>query len=102
MSASQQVVIDERPDGIELTIKVVPGSSRMQIAGAMDGVLRIAVTAPPEGGKANRQVVQLLATTFGVKRGAVEITSGHTHARKRIHIAALTPEQAHEYLASLS
>ncbi len=73
-----------RPDGVELAVKVVPGASRTKIVGVWNRALRIAVAAPPEGGKANAAVCALLAEACGVKRGAVVLISGITRPLKRV------------------
>ncbi len=51
-----------------------------------DGSLKVNVTAPPERGKANEQICELLAERFGVPLRAVEIVRGHTAARKLVRI----------------
>jgi hypothetical protein len=88
------VEIRERPGGIELRVKVVPGASRTRIAGCWGTALKVAVAAPPEGGQANAAVVDLLATVFGVKKAEVCILSGRGQPLKRIAIAGLASAAA--------
>jgi hypothetical protein len=45
-----------------LNVKVVPGSSRNQIVGWLGHALKIRVTAPPEKGKANEAVIDLVVS----------------------------------------
>lgn len=40
------------------------------------------MTAPPEKGKANKALVELLAKQLGVKKSQVELVSGDTSAKK--------------------
>lgn len=89
MSVEGELAIDERPGGVELAVKVVPGASRTEVKGLWGTALRVAVAAPPEGGKANAAVVKLLAGTLGVKKGAVTIVSGHGQPLKRVAVAGL-------------
>lgn len=70
------------PGGIELRIKVVPGASRSQIAGPLGNRLKVRVAAAPEGGKANRAIIDLLATWLGTAQ--VELIAGHGHAEKTV------------------
>jgi uncharacterized protein (TIGR00251 family) len=49
-----------------LSVKVVPGSSRNQIVGSLGDALKIKVMAPPEKGKANEAVVELLSMKLGI------------------------------------
>ncbi|HML15381.1 MAG TPA: DUF167 domain-containing protein [Bryobacteraceae bacterium] len=72
-----------------LRIKVIPRSSRSEIAGALaDGTLKIRVAAPPEKGKANDALIALLAAHYGVARTKVKIVSGHGTSRKLVEIAS--------------
>ena len=69
---------------MKLKVKVVPGSSRNQIVGWLDGCLKVVVTAPPQAGKANNAVKELFAETLGLTKKSVEITSGKSSSRKVI------------------
>ena len=85
-------------DGIRLHVKVVPGASRTKIAGVLGDRLKLAVAAPPEGGKANRAVCELLAEVFGVAERDVLITAGHTQAVKTVEVIGVTACAATELL----
>ncbi len=98
---SDDVQLTEHAGGVELSVKVVPSSSRNKIAGVWDTALRLVVSAPPEAGKANKQVVRLLAETFGVKRGEVVIVQGQTQPLKRVRITGLTVGQTRQMLAAI-
>lgn len=82
-----------RPDasGLVLSLKVQPKSSRDAIQGVVatpDGAaLKVAVTAPPDKGKANAAVIALIAKAFGVAKRDVTLTLGETDRRKVLHIA---------------
>jgi uncharacterized protein (TIGR00251 family) len=80
------------PGGVELRLKVVPGASRSAIVGALGNRLKVRVAAPPEAGKANRAVVELLAAALGVKD--VRITAGHSGPEKTVLIVGLDAEAA--------
>ncbi|HSD71700.1 MAG TPA: DUF167 domain-containing protein, partial [Thermoanaerobaculia bacterium] len=54
-------------DGLELRIKVVPGTSRSEIVGALGDRLKVRVAAPPERGKANDALVALLREWLGAR-----------------------------------
>lgn len=72
---------------MELRVKVIPKSSRSEIAGVMDdGTLKVKVAAPPEKGKANAELCAVLARHYGVPRSAVTIVSGETATRKLVRI----------------
>ncbi len=84
--------------GVEIAVKVVPGSSRDRVAGLLGEAVKIAVAAPPEKGKANQAVIDVLARALGVRRNAVQIRSGHTQPRKTLAVTGLTAAQACEAL----
>ncbi|MFZ0492315.1 MAG: DUF167 domain-containing protein [Acidimicrobiia bacterium] len=79
------------PEGTEVLVWVVPGASRTEITGVHDGAIRIRVTAPPEGGRANKAVVEILAAAAGAP---ARLVSGAASRRKRILLEGLTEQQA--------
>jgi len=72
-----------------LNVKVVPGSSRDQIVGWLGDALKIKVTAPPEKGRANKAVVELLSMKLSVNTDDIEVESGHSSPSKMIAIARM-------------
>jgi len=75
-----------------LNVKVVPGSSRNQIVGWLGDALKIKVMAPPEKGKANEAVVELLATKLGINADDIVVESGHSSPSKVISITGMDDE----------
>ena len=69
-----------------LKVKVVPGSSRDRVVGPYGPGVRVQVSAPPEGGRANRAVEQLLAGALGLKAQQVRVVKGQTQPRKVLEI----------------
>ena len=86
---------------IKLQVKVVPGSSRACIAGWLGETLRVRVTAPPERGKANAAVEELLASALELARDAVRIVAGHASARKVVELSGLPEAELRSRLARL-
>jgi uncharacterized protein (TIGR00251 family) len=85
--------------GIRLRLKVTPKAKRTAIGGIMadaDGapVLKVAVTAAPEDGKANAAVIALLAREWGVAKTAISVVSGATDRRKLVEIRGQPEELA--------
>ena len=79
-------------DGLRVALRVSPGAGRNRIEGIVPdaggkAVLKIAVTAPPEGGKANQAVVALLARAWRQPKGSFSITAGAGARRKVLHVA---------------
>ena len=84
---------------MKLSLKVVPGASKNGIAGWLGGRLKIRVTAPPESGKANAAVKEILAAALGIPKKAVEIISGNTSPRKVVEINSLSENEVHQRLS---
>lgn len=82
-------MIRETSDGIVIAVKAVPGGSRDAIVGRLGDALKVKVAAPPEGGKANAAICQLLAKTLGVAKRDVTIESGTSQPNKRIAVAGI-------------
>jgi len=55
-------------DGMDLilSIKVQPGANRDEIVGIQGNHIKIRISAPPQDGKANGQLIKFLAKNFGV------------------------------------
>ncbi len=51
-----------------------------------DGTVRIGLSSPPAGGRANRELVRFVADETGVPRSSVTIVSGATSRRKRLRV----------------
>ena len=54
-------------------IKLIPRSSKNLIVGKENDVIRIKVTAPPVGGKANKALIALLSKKLDLPKGNLEI-----------------------------
>jgi len=76
-------------DGIIIEVKVDPRSSKRGIVGVMDNMLKVKLTAPPVGGAANEQLVELLAEKYGVKKSNITILRGETSRRKTVKITGV-------------
>ncbi len=70
-----------------LRVKVIPRSARSEIAGSLaDGTLKARVAAPPEKGKANAELIRLLAAHFNVAPSDIEIVGGRSAPLKLVRI----------------
>ena len=75
-----------------LLIKVTPNASRSEITGLSGGLLRVKIAAPPERGKANRELITFLSRVLGVKKAAIAIVKGETSRNKAITVEGMTRE----------
>lgn len=90
--------LDPIPGGVALRVKVVPGASRTKVAGLLGDRLKVAVAAPPEGGKANIAVCELIADLFDLPRKSVVVAAGPTQPQKTLHLLGLSLAAAQERL----
>jgi uncharacterized protein (TIGR00251 family) len=89
--------IAAHPQGTLAELWVVPGASKAEVVGVHGGAIRLRVTAPAEGGKANRAVQELLADVTGAH--GVELVSGAASRRKRVVLIGVSPDEARSRLA---
>jgi len=82
-----------------LQVKVVPGAGRDRVAGRYGEGLKVQVTAPPEKGKANEAVVQVLAAALSLRPSQVAIVSGQGSPRKTVRIEGMGQDELHKKLA---
>ena len=69
-----------------LKVKVKPNSQQQNIQEEPDGSLKIALKSPPVDGKANQELIKLLAKKFGVAKSDVIIKSGLSSKNKLIEL----------------
>lgn len=72
---------------VEVTVS--PGARRSELVGRHGAGWRVRIAAPPEGGRANRALVELLAEILGVRHDAVAIVAGQGSRRKVVEVASL-------------
>ena len=72
-----------------IAVKAVPGAKRNQVAGVLGERLKVRVSQPPEGGKANRAICVLLAKELGVRPSAVSVVRGESSAEKVVRVEGI-------------
>ncbi|MBX3358722.1 MAG: DUF167 domain-containing protein [Phycisphaeraceae bacterium] len=77
-------------DGVLIAVKAVPGAARDQVSGRLGDRLKVRIAAPPEGGKANKAICDLLARELSVRPRDVTVVHGAASAEKTIHVAGIT------------
>ena len=89
-------VVSASPGGSIVDVWAVPGASKTELAGLHDGALRIRVTAPPDGGRANRALEKVLAAVTGAD---VELIRGQGSRRKRFLVKDLNPNEVAQFIS---
>ena len=83
--------------GSRLRLRVSAGASRSRILGIHGGALKLSVKAPPERGKANREVRVLVAEALGLAPSDVGIVSGETSPDKVVSLPLAPAEAARRF-----
>jgi uncharacterized protein (TIGR00251 family) len=87
------IELTEHAEGVVLPVRAQPGARRAGIQGERNGALKVAVSAPPEDGRANEALVELLREELHLKRSQVELIAGQTSRDKRFLIRGITREE---------
>ena len=90
--------VEESAGGVTFAVRVIPRSSRNQIAGVQGDALRVKLTAPPVAGAANEALVEFLAEQLGVRKSAVSIISGERNRSKTVRVDGVTRERVEKVL----
>ncbi|MDD5697891.1 MAG: DUF167 domain-containing protein [Victivallaceae bacterium] len=77
----------EKPGGCFLKCRVQPGSSRNAVLGVYGQALKIALTARPLDGRANRELLRFLAKYFRLAGSCIRITAGENSRNKTVFIS---------------
>lgn len=93
--------VEAHAAGAVLGVRAAAGSSRERVVGVHGAALKIAVSAPPEKGRANERLAAVLAAALGVPARSVELVSGH-HARdKRFLLRGITVAELQQRIDAL-
>jgi uncharacterized protein (TIGR00251 family) len=78
--------------------RVQPGARKDEIAGELDGALKIRLRAPAVEDRANEALIEYLAQTLNTSKAAVRILSGERSRTKRIEVRGVTTDQVQQLL----
>ena len=87
-------------DGVLLPVQVQPKARKTGVVGIHNGRLKVAVTDPPDKGKANDAVIRVLAEFFGIRRSQIELLTGATNTLKAFRINGLTATEIEARIAA--
>ncbi len=69
-----------------IKLKIITRAKKEEIQKLSEDSYRIKILSPPEKGKANKRIIELLSKEFGVKKQDIRITSGKTSNRKIVKV----------------
>jgi len=82
-----------------IRLRVSPGSRKTELAGRHGDGWKVRVSPPPEDGRANDAVLELLAERVGLPRRALSIVSGHQARDKVVEMSGIDTQEAERRLA---
>ena len=71
---------------MKIQVKVKPNSKQQKIEKSADGSLIVRLKSPPIDGKANQELIELLAKQFKVSKSEIIIKSGLSSKNKLVEI----------------
>ena len=98
------IAVADHAEGCVLPVRGAAGRAAGQGAQgeqAAPGSLKVAVTAPPQDGRANEALVEALRKALAVRRSQVELLGGATGRDKRFLIRGLTRAELERRVAVL-
>lgn len=90
--------ITEQSGVTSFTVRVQPRSSRDEVAGVMEGALKIRLRAPAVENRANEALREFLSDLLKRPKSAVRILSGDHSRTKRVAVDGVTRQQVEALL----
>ena len=78
----------------------MPGARRSQVVGRLGESWKLRVHAAPERGRANDEVVALLAEALGLAHSEVNVVAGRTTRDKVVELSLITRDDAEQRLTA--
>jgi uncharacterized protein (TIGR00251 family) len=92
------IALSQHAQGVILPVRAQPGARREAIVGEQAGALKVAVTAPPDRGRANEAIIEVLADSLGVAKSKITLLSGATSRQKKFLLEGLTVTEVNAWL----
>ena len=88
--ASIEVKAHPERGTVSFTVRVQPRASKNEVAGVLDGALKIRLQAPAVEDRANEALCEFLGDLLKRPKSAVRILSGERGRSKRVEIVGVT------------
>lgn len=83
----------ESPEGAIVSVRAAPRSSKAGIEGLWgDDAIKIKIKSAPVDGKANKELIEVLADEFDLPKSSVIFKSGETSKTKRLLLKGVSGE----------
>jgi uncharacterized protein (TIGR00251 family) len=96
------IALSDHPEGVLLPVRAQPGARKAGVLSEQAGSLKVAVTAPPEDGRANKALLEVLREALDLKRSQIELASGETSREKKFLVRGVTREELAKRITELA
>ena len=90
--------VNDAAGTVTFQVRVQPRASRDEVAGTMDGAMKIRLQAPALANRANEALCELLSALLKTSKSAVRILSGERGRTKVVEIRGVTRKQVESLL----
>jgi uncharacterized protein (TIGR00251 family) len=87
------IQVQPHAEGCVVGVRAQPGARRNGLTGLHNGLVKVAVTAPADKGRANEAIEETLAESLGLKRSQVALLTGPTSREKKFLIRGIDPAE---------
>lgn len=98
LATAFMIPIRDTPEGATFSMRVQPRARKNAVVGKIGDALKLAVTAPPTGDRANQACIEYLAEFLKVRRTSVTIAAGQASRNKVIRVAGLSADELRKRL----
>ena len=85
--------LQTREGAVILSVRVQPRGSKDEVAGVIEGTLKVRLRAPALEDRANEALCEYLADLLKTPKAAVRILSGHHSRNKRVEVRGVTEQR---------
>ena len=85
-------LLAETAEGVIINVRAAPRSSRAGLDGTVGDALKVRIRSAPVDGKANKELIEVLADAFGLPKSSVLFKGGETSKTKRLLLRGATKE----------
>ncbi len=93
--------LKESKTGVQFRVRVQPRASKSELAGVMEGALKVRITSPPVDGEANAACVKFFAALLGTAKSNLRISSGESSRNKTLEVSGMTLEEVRAKLQAV-
>lgn len=87
--------------GVRLSVRVQPKASRNAVTMDGNGRVRVALTAPPVDGEANKALIAFLAGSLRVSKRDIVLVQGTASREKVVEIAGVVQQDLDAWLENI-